>query len=968
MVRELMSLPEIPTATYRFQFNRNFTFAQATELIPYLASLGISHCYASPYLRARPGSMHGYDIIDHNQLNPEIGTTEEFERFVDALHQHGMGQILDIVPNHMGVMGSDNAWWLDVLENGEASNYAAFFDIDWQPLKDELQGKVLVPVLDDQYGTVLDKGDLKLSFDPEKGEFSIYYHRHRFPVDPKEYPRILARQNHRIEQISGTDNDQVLELQSLISAFGHLPSRMAISPEEKAERNRDKEIHKRRLAALCARSTQIAELALENVRALNGIPDDASSFDELHELIKTQAFRLAYWRVAADDINYRRFFDINDLAGLRMENLQVFEATHRFVMELVRDGKVNGLRIDHPDGLFDPAQYFQLLQVSNPHYVVVEKILTGDEPLPAEWPVQGTTGYDFSNLVNGLFVDSSSAAKMGRTYRGFLGQSLDFRTVLYSCKKTVMHSALASELNVLANILSRIALSNRHTCDFTLNSLRNALSDVVANFPVYRTYLAEGQVSDKDRWYIETALQAAKKQSTSQDTSVFDFLRQVLLTRKCEQPNGNYRSAFITFAMKFQQFTSPVMAKGLEDTSFYRYHPLISLNDVGGDPLEFGITPNEFHGKIAARAKIWPHSMLATSTHDSKLSEDVRARINVLSEIPAQWRLKARQWHGLNLSKKLMIDGAETPTRNDEYLFYQVLIGVWPAQQDAPSRELRERLKNYMLKAAREAKESTSWANKNAEYENALSVFVDKVLDPAISQEFISDFIVFQRRIAGIGMLNSLSQALIKFTAPGVPDIYQGNELCEFRLVDPDNRRPVDYDLRQKLLCEMISLPCSQHKDVARSLVEKLNQETDSKGCAKLFLTWKALKARRQHAKLFQEGEYLPLTIEGANAKHLLAFARRMGGLLALIAVPRLCVQLLGNEGSIFDPEIWQDTRIELPDDQIIASHRNCFTSEVHCPSRTAAGKSFFEVSALMKNFPWVLAVSEIPASPRAKN
>ena len=912
MVREPMNTPEIPLATYRLQFNRDFTFAKATEIIPYLAALGISHCYASPYLRARPGSMHGYDIIDHNQLNPEIGTPEEFETFVETLHQHNMGQILDIVPNHMGVMGSDNAWWLDVLENGEASNYASFFDIDWQPLKDELQGKVLVPVLDDQYGAVLDKGDLKLTFDSERGEFSIYFHQHRFPIDPKEYPAILGRNAERLAEALGSENQELLELQSLTSGFSHLPARSEGANGKRAERSRDREIHKRRLAALCAQSPQILNFIRENVLALNGTPGGPRSFDELHELIKTQAFRLAYWRVAADDINYRRFFDINDLAGLRMENSQVFEATHRYVLELVHAGKVNGLRVDHPDGLFDPAQYFKNLQNTKPVYVIVEKILSGDEPLPTDWPVHGTTGYNFSNLVNGLFVDSTSAAKIRRSYRGFLGQALDFRDVLYRCKKNVMRNALASELNVLANILSRVALSNRHTCDFTLNSLRNALSEIVANFPVYRTYLTEDAVSEHDRWYVETALQAAKKQSKSQDTSVFDFIRRVLLTRKDDPQSENYRKRFITFSMKLQQFTSSVMAKGLEDTSFYRYHPLMSVNDVGANPMELGVTPGEFHDKTARRAQSWPHAMLSTSTHDSKLSEDVRARINVLSEIPGQWRLKARQWRLINQRKKVFFDGQEAPTRNDEYLFYQVSLGVWPAVNAAPNDELRERLKNYMLKAAREAKESTSWASQNLEYEKALTCFVDAVLDPAANQEFLADFLTFQKRIGRAGILNSLAQILIKLTAPGVPDIYQGNELLTFHLVDPDNRRPVDYSLRKRLLCELISAMGCERENSIRQIAEKMDNGSDYHGRAKLFLTWSALQARQQYRSLFQDGQYIPLTVTGPNAQHILAFARKWGDSTAVIAVPRLCARLLNDHASMLACK-WQDTQIELP-------------------------------------------------------
>ncbi len=953
-----MNKPEIPIATYRLQFNRDFTFAKATEILPYLAMLGISHVYASPYLKARPGSMHGYDIIDHNQLNPEIGTPEDFEKFVETLHQHDMGQVLDIVPNHMGVMGADNAWWLDVLENGEASNYASFFDIDWQPLKDELQGKVLVPVLDDQYGVVLDKGDLKLVFDAEKGEFSIFFHQHRFPIDPRTYPAILSKQNDLLISQLGPEHRDVLELQSLTAAFGHLPGQNEGSAEKRAERNRDKEINKRRLSALCAESKPVLGFIQENVQSLNGTPGGTRSYDELHELIKTQAFRLAYWRVASDDINYRRFFDINDLAGIRMENPQVFEATHRYVLELVRDGKVNGLRVDHPDGLFDPAQYFARLQDTKPIYVVVEKILSGDEPMPPEWPVNGTTGYDFSNLVNGLFVDATSAAKIRRMYRGFLAQALDYRQVLYRCKKNVMRNALASELNVLANILSRIALSNRHTCDFTLNSLRNALSEVVANFPVYRTYLTEEAVSERDRWYIETALQVARRQSKSQDTSVFDFIRQVLLTRKDNGQNEIYRKAFITFSMKLQQFTSPVMAKGLEDTSFYRYHPLMSINDVGGNPLEFGVTPEEFHAKTSTRATLWTHAMLATSTHDSKLSEDVRARINVLSEIPAQWRLKARQWRKMNQRFKSVVDGQEMPSPNDEYLFYQISIGSSPAKNDVPSDEWCERIKNYMLKAAREAKEATSWANQNQDYEKALVGFVSAVMNPS-NHEFLVDFASFEKRIVPAGMMNSLSQILIKFTCPGVPDLYQGNELFELRLVDPDNRGRVDYALRRTCLCDLISMPCKERSNYIRKMASTIVDGSDHEGNAKLFLTWRALAARRQHLALFRDGQYVPLSVQGPLSKHLIAFARKYDQAEAIVIVPRLCAQLLAYDVPLDNANLWQDTYIELPQALSASQYQN-YLSFTACSVTDGSGIRMIKASDVFRDFPWALLTSEL--------
>jgi (1->4)-alpha-D-glucan 1-alpha-D-glucosylmutase len=487
----------IPLATYRLQLNRDFTFAQATAIVPYLSALGISHCYVSPCLKARAGSMHGYDIVDHDSLNPEIGSPEDFDRFVTTLHEHGMGLILDIVPNHVGVMGSDNAWWLDVLENGESSVYAGFFDIDWHPLKDELHGKVLIPVLHDHYGAVLESGELKLVFHHERGEFDVSYRNHRFPVDPREYPRILQHCTDVLAAKLGAQNLDLLEFQSLITAFGHLPGRQEASSDRIAERNRDKDIHKHRLVELCARSSGIAACILGAVDSINGDPADPAPFDELHELIKAQTFRLANWRVASDDINYRRFFDTNDLASICVESETVFQATHRLVLSLVADGKVDGFRVDHPDGLYDPAQYFERLQRNialaannsestgnGSHYVVIEKILSGPEQLPAEWPVCGTTGYDFANLVNGAFVDPAAVMRLERIYRNFVGDDVDLDDLFYRCRKLIIRVALASELNVLANQIAKIALSKRHTCDFTLNSLRDALTEVVSAFPV----------------------------------------------------------------------------------------------------------------------------------------------------------------------------------------------------------------------------------------------------------------------------------------------------------------------------------------------------------------------------------------------------------------------------------------------------------------------------------------------------
>ena len=960
---------QIPRATYRLQLNRDFTFNQAKEIVPYLAALGISHCYVSPLLKARPGSMHGYDIVDHNSLNPEIGSTEGFDSFVAALHEHDMGLVLDIVPNHMGVMGSDNAWWLDVLENGEASPYACFFDIDWHPLKEELHGKVLVPVLHDHYGAVLESGELKLVFQKERGEFDISYRNHRFPVNPREYPRILQRATEKLSAQLGEQNPDLLEFQSLVTAFGHLPSRHEADNEKIVERNRDKEIHKRRLAELCARAPEIADGINEAVDLMNGNPADPATFNELHNLIKAQAFRLANWRVASDDINYRRFFDINDLAGLCTENEAVFEATHRLVLRLVAEGKVNGLRVDHPDGLYDPAQYFERLQRSiavanettsnesgnESAYVVIEKILTGSERLPAQWPVSGTTGYDFSNLVNGVFVDQANATRFDRIYRNFTGDDIDYDDLAYRSRRLIIRVALASELNVLADQLTRIALSKRHTCDFTLNSLRDALTEVVASFPVYRTYVSAAGVSENDIRYIRQAIASAKWRSPAADTSVFDFISDVLLTRIAEGHDSAYRRAVFAFAMKFQQFTSPVMAKGLEDTAFYRYNRLVSLNDVGSDLHRFGFTTAEFHAANRERLRDWPHSMLATSTHDSKRSEDVRARINVLTETPSLWRLRIRDWKRFNRSRKRVVNDRPAPTPNDEYLLYQTLIGAWPP---APLNERKdwesfsERIESYMLKAIREAKQNTSWINRNTAYEEAVLSFVRALLKPGPKNRFLIDFVPFQQRVARIALWSSLSQTLLKLTSPGVPDTYQGNELWDFSLVDPDNRRPVDYSRRRQMF---ESLRRMSHEPDPSSISGLL--ETLEDGRLKMYLIWKTLCLRKERPEIFQRGEYLPLTVQGAKGNHVVAFARKTENTSVIVIAPRLLAGLLG-EGILppVGPPIWEDTHVLLPACVRSGEYQNAFTGDGVAPSRTG-DSAMIDVSQALSQFPVALLV-----------
>ncbi|OHC69929.1 MAG: 4-alpha-glucanotransferase [Rhodocyclales bacterium GWA2_65_20] len=954
----------IPLATYRIQLNREFTLAQAAALVPYWHALGISHCYASPYLMARAGSSHGYDITDHAAINPEIGSDAELARWVAALHAHGMGQIVDVVPNHMGVLGGDNPWWQDVLENGEASPHARYFDIDWQPLKEELRGKVLLPVLGAPYGQVLEGGELALAFDAARGELALHYYGHRFPVDPHTYPQVLGRGIERLAAQLGAAHPDLLALQFLLDACGHLPPHGASAPALVAERQRDKEVLKLQLAALAARNPAVARFVAANVAACNGNAGQPASWDALHELIKSQAWRLAYWRVAADDINYRRFFDINDLAALRMEDEAVFRDTHRLLGEWLAAGYVDGLRIDHPDGLYDPAQYFERLQrlaadsggAPAPLYVVAEKILAAHERLPQSWPIFGTTGYRFANLVNGLFVDAANERRIDRIHAAFIGGKQDFAAIAYRAKRLIMGSALAGELNVLANQLSRIALAGRASCDFTVNGLRAALREVVASFPVYRTYVTPAQLVEDDSRYIDWAVAVAKKRSRAADVSVFDFVGAVLSGTVAAGRSAEEAAAVHAFAMKFQQYTGPVAAKGIEDTAFYRYHRLVSLNEVGSDPRSFGVSPAAFHAASQEQALRWPHTLLATSTHDSKRSEDVRARIDVISELPAEWLLHLRRWRRANRGKKRLVDGQPAPTANDEYLLYQTLLGVWPLEDvatDATALEaLHRRVAAYMLKAAREAKLTTGWLNPNREYEQALADFIAALFAAGRKNLFLADFLPFQQRVARFGLVNSLAQTLIKLVAPGVPDIYQGNELWNFSLVDPDNRRAVDYALRQAALADLLRSRERHGADLAawaRTLAGRIDD-----GRIKLYLTWCGLQLRRRLPELFQGGMYLPLRAQGAHAAHVCAFARRSERHAAIVIAPRLVAGLAPDGALPLGSAVWSDTWLELPADLAGTQFTNVCTGE-HGALQERDGGAILTLAAALKNFPVAL-------------
>jgi (1->4)-alpha-D-glucan 1-alpha-D-glucosylmutase len=906
----------IPRATYRVQLNAGFTFKDLTAIVPYLSALGVSDVYCSPYFRSRAGSAHGYDVVDHNSFNPEIGNRQDFERLVAALRAHGMGHILDIVPNHVGVMGSDNAWWMDVLENGQASIYADFFDIDWNPANAALADKVLVPVLAEPYGVVLERGDLKLEFERALGSFAIHYHEHRMPLDPRTYPRVL-------DAVLAIERNA--ELEKLRRLFGALPDRRGAAAEQIVERNRDKEAHKRALADLAAADSRVAGALEQALAGLAGTRGDPASFDPLHELLEAQAFRLAYWRVASDDINYRRFFDINDLAALRVENEAVFEATHRLVLELIGSGALDGLRIDHADGLYDPLGYFQRLTArvaqataaagdARSVYLVAEKITASFERLPAGWPLHGETGYHFANVVNRLLIDTATKGRMDRTYRSFIGEPRYWPEVAHECQLRVLRKSLASELNTASNLLARIAHADRITRDFTLASLWRALAEVIACFPVYRTYVTDS-VSETDRRYIDWAIVTARRNGSAIEQPVFDFVRSALLLELPAQ-SESARQRMRRFAMKFQQITAPTTAKGIEDTALYRFNRLVALNEVGGEPDAYGSGVGAFHTDAQYRARHWPHEMLATSTHDTKRSEDVRARISVLSEAPAAWRQAVNRWRRMNRTRRREVGGLPAPSPDDEYLLYQTLVGTWPLEgpDDAGLDAYRQRIGAYMLKAAREAKVRTGWANTNTEYEEALSQFVAAVLERREGNLFLADFCAFNGRIVRFGLLNGLSQTLLKLTAPGVPDIYQGNETWQFSLVDPDNRRAVDYAGHRRLL---ETLSTGQPPD---ALARALAADVADPRC-KLFLHVRSLQLRERDPDLFEHGEYLPLKVTGPRAAHLCAFARRLERRLAVVMAPRLYLKLMGASSAADDrgtrlplgTEVWADTAVQLP-------------------------------------------------------
>ena len=951
----------VPLSTYRLQFNLNFTFKQAAEIVPYLFELGISDLYASPYLKARPGSLHGYDISDHNHLNPEVGEPEDHQAMTLALRDLGMGHLLDIVPNHMGIGEVSNKWWMDVLENGPSSPYAPYFDIDWEPLKSDLTGKVLLPVLGDQFGRVLERGELKLSFESDR--FRMNYFENVYPVSPRSSSLVLRSVLAGMLKHGSGEDEDVIELESIVTALEHLPPRDRTDTASVAERRRESFVSRRRLRNLYESSEAFRRALEEALNAYNGRVGEPHSFDQLERVLDDQPYRLAYWRVAAEEINYRRFFDINDLAGIRVERGDVFQATHKLILQLMAEKKVTGLRIDHPDGLFDPDAYLRKLQDEaskaageGPVYVLVEKILTGEEPLPESWPVAGTVGYEFANRLNGLFVATANEVAMTETYRDFVGHTTDFERLVYEKKKLILRVALASELNVLAYLLNRISEKNRRFRDFTLGSLTDALRETIACFPVYRTYIdaVSGHVSPSDSEQINRALRTAIRRNRATSPTIFEFIRSILLLQWPDDLTAEAREEHARFVMKFQQLSGPVMAKGVEDTSFYIYNRLISLNEVGGEPDRFGIEPEEVHTWLTVRRSIWPYAMNSSSTHDTKRSEDVRARINVLSECPAEWREHVRRWAAANAELKGTSEDEPIPDDNDEYLLYQTLVGAWPLEAlDEEGRvSFTARVQAYMEKATREAKLHTSWINPNEEYDRNLKEFIGRILDVGSGAEFQSDLAGFQERIAAAGMYNSLSQTLLKLALPGVPDIYQGQEVWDFSLVDPDNRRAVDYPLRSRLL-EEIKRRSLEEDRRGELLNEVISSWKD--GRIKLLVTHLLLQERLANPDLFLEGDYLALEVTGQRAEHVFAFARRTESRAMIVVAPRLPWTFREATGSGFEVvAAWGDTAVLLPADLQEGDFASLFTGAKVRPG-SSDGSPSVAVGELLGGFPVAL-------------
>lgn len=883
-------------STYRVQLSPEQGFEVASSRVAYLSRLGVSHMYCSPYLQAAKGSTHGYDVVDHSKVSEDLGGQDAHDLLCRTLREADMGQVVDVVPNHMAVSGPENRWWWDVLENGQRSRFADYFDVDWQYAQESenSQNRVLLPILGDHYGRVLESGEIQLV--RTDGSFHLQYYDHQVPVDPRSLSELLFRAASRIEHA---------ELAFLASALDYLPLPKADDRVNTRRRHRDKEVIRDRLSVLLGDAPHVRRAVDAEIDLIN------SDHDRLDELLEKQNYRLAYWRIARSDLGYRRFFDINDLIAIRVEDEDVFTDTHDLVLSWVREGKVDGIRVDHPDGLRDPEEYFQRLRHrAGEAWIVGEKILAPDEHMPDSWPIHGTTGYDFLNDLHAVILDASNGDALSEVYASFTGRTVEYAAMLHQSKLDVIHNLLGSDVNRLTEMLLDISYRNRRYRDFSKDEVHDALCEVLASFSVYRTYIrAEaGTVRDSDRSLIHDAILASEQRRSDLDSELFEFLRRILTL----DLSGAVERDFV---MRFQQLSGPVMAKGAEDTTFYRYHRCIALNEVGAEPDHFGMSVERFHERMVDRSSTLPRSMLTTSTHDTKRSEDTRARLLAISEIPEDWAKAVQEWSSLAHQYRT----GEWPDRNTEYFIFQTLVGTWPISID--------RITEYLEKAMRESKEYTSWTENNETYENAVLSFARGILSDT---EICSAIHAFVERISPVGYVNSLVQTAVKLLGPGVPDIYQGCETWSFALVDPDNRRPVDYERLEVMLGEVESFSAGQ-------LLEHMHE-----GHPKIALTRALLHLRHAYSDVFwgtaSKGPraYLPTPVQGEASADVLAFSRGED-------VYAVCpLRFLGRNG------LYPDTSIHFPDGR----YRNVVTGEV------VAGGAH-EVDTLIARFPVCVLVRE---------
>ena len=919
----------IPAATYRIQFNPSFGFQEAKGCVSYLADLGISHIYASPIFKAKKGSLHGYDVVDSAEINPELGGAEKFDELSLMLGESGIGWIQDIVPNHMAY-DYENAAMMDVLEKGKKSSFYGFFDVDWEHPFDGQKEKILAPFLGRSFAQCLEDKEIQLSLQGEG--MRINYEGWKFPLYENSYAFVLGQRQEALKEKLGEAHPAWKKFSGLISMI----EGKKISRGEKKRKGKAsiKELFKQ----VRSENREVERHIEESIRIINGVKGKPDSFTILEELLSRQVFRLCFWKVASEEINYRRFFNVNELICLKTEEEWVFDRSHSLIFSLTDRGKFSGLRVDHIDGLYDPAAYLRRLRKrAGEIFIVVEKILQPEEELPSMWPVQGTTGYDWLNEVNALFCDRRNAEKFDRIYSRFSEHETPYHELVSDKKRMIVGQHMAGDIDNLAQSIKKISSCSRLGKDVTLYGLRRAVVEILAQFPVYRTYITGKLMSEWDRACIRQAAESARKKIPGLLYEI-GFVEDLLLNRAARfSPEEKKQKDH--FIMRFQQFTGPLMAKGFEDTVLYIYNRLLSLNEVGGSPDRFGNTLEDFHRFSEKRAALWPHSMNGTTSHDTKRGEDVRARLNVLSEIPEEWERRIRLWNGLNRSKKRRVNGIWAPDRNDEYFLYQTLVGAFPFYGRDFSLFL-ERMKSYVVKSAREAKVHTAWIEPDLAYEKACKAFLEDILEPSRENHFLKEFIPFQKKVASLGIFNSLTQTLLKCTSPGVPDIYQGSELWDLNLVDPDNRRPVDFQKRKKILKEIMS----RERTNIRSLAEELLLSKED-GRIKLFLIYRALKAKKAHPGVFQNGTYVPLSVKGKANRHIIAFGRNDGDSWILSVAPRFLIQLIDEKSLPLGEEVWGDTRVILPEEM------PCQWKDLVL-GRVIGGKKSMLVSEILRHFP----------------